>query len=67
VSAHKRAHTQVRPYNSFSYFYERNLVLNMVTFLVAPPSPQPSPPAGGRGSFLAEFLPYPLSPNGGEG
>ena len=26
MSAHKRAHTQVRPYNSFSYFYERNLV-----------------------------------------
>jgi hypothetical protein len=26
VSAHRRAHTQVRPYNSFSYFYERNLV-----------------------------------------
>jgi hypothetical protein len=27
VSARKRAHTQVRPYNSFSCFYERNLVL----------------------------------------
>jgi hypothetical protein len=27
MSAHKRAHTQVRPYNPFSYFYERNLVL----------------------------------------
>jgi hypothetical protein len=27
VSAHRRAHTQVRPYNGFSYFFERNLVL----------------------------------------
>jgi hypothetical protein len=26
VSAHRKAHTQVRPDNSFSYFFERNLV-----------------------------------------
>ena len=27
VSAHRRAHKQVRPYDRFSYFYERNVVL----------------------------------------
>ena len=27
VAAHRRAHTQVRPYKSFSDFYERNLIL----------------------------------------
>lgn len=26
VSAHQRANPQVRPYNRFPYFYERNLV-----------------------------------------
>jgi hypothetical protein len=36
VSAHKKAHTQVRPDNSFSYFYERNLVSVLLKYRLTP-------------------------------
>ena len=41
MSAYKRAHTQVRTYNSLSYFYERNLALiverHAVSSILSPP------------------------------